>query len=373
VPEQELLVIDGHYPSPDRDSGSVSMTNFLRVALRLGFRISYTSAWSFAETGPYRAQLEALGIHTVAPPQHESIAAFLQANGSRFAACFLSRHNAGGDYLSLVRMCCPQAKIIFNPVDLHHLREARAATLTEDADAMLAATVTRDHELALIANADATVVVSEEEQVLPETRVRLIPLLHDSAGKRNGFGARADIGFIGSFQHAPNGDAVRHFLKDIWPPIRAKLPGVHFRVVGSDMPEDFAARKEGVVAVGHVVDLDVEFERIRLTVAPLRFGAGAKGKIVTSLAHGVPCVVSPIAAEGMAFVDGEHVLVGSDPVAFADRVVELYQDEARWNALSNAGLDLVRRKHSLERGEQHVRELMTEIGVLPRRQGLNLW
>lgn len=130
-----------------------------------------------------------------------------------------------GTFFSLVRAACPHARIVFNPADLHHLREVRAAMLTEDADALRRAAVTRDHELFLVANADATIVVSEEErrqlaQVLPEARVSLVPLLRDAPGRHDGFDARADIAFIGAFNHAPNGEAVQVFLTDVWPLIR---------------------------------------------------------------------------------------------------------------------------------------------------------
>jgi glycosyltransferase involved in cell wall biosynthesis len=115
--------------------------------------------------------------------------------------------------------------------------------------------------------------------------------------------------------------------------------------------------------VGHVEDLTAELEGLRMTLAPLRFGAGAKGKIVTSLAHGVPCVATPIGAEGMAFTNGTNILIESNVEAFADRVVALYTDEALWNRLSDNGLEFVRRNHSFQHGRDLVRRMMREIGL----------
>jgi len=109
----------------------------------------------------------------------------------------------------------------------------------------------------------------------------------------------------------PNIDAVTYFLDEVWPLVRAVMPDVEFRVIGADLPESLSTRSDpGVKFIGYVEDLEEYFAGIRLTVAPLRYGAGAKGKIVSSLAYGVPCVASSIASEGMGLKDGVDVLVG---------------------------------------------------------------
>jgi glycosyltransferase involved in cell wall biosynthesis len=117
--------------------------------------------------------------------------------------------------------------------------------------------------------------------------------------------------------------------------------------------------------VGHVQDLGAALEKLRLTVAPLRFGAGAKGKIVSSLSHGVPCVATPIATEGMGLVDGVSVLVADRTDLFAQKVIAAYRDEALWNRLSAGGLEAVRRNHSFENGLRLIGGMLAGIGVAP--------
>ncbi|MFW7269426.1 glycosyltransferase family 4 protein [Gluconacetobacter sp. Hr-1-5] len=140
------------------------------------------------------------------------------------------------------------------------------------------------------------------------------------------------------FAHQPNLDAVRWFLAEIWPPVRRKCPDLSFSIVGSHLPEGIARPEDGVIYLGPIDDLHAWFDTLRASVAPLRFGAGAKGKVASSLASGLPCVLSAIAAEGMNLVDGENVLIADTPEMFADRIVALTSDEDLWLRMSNAAL-----------------------------------
>lgn len=110
--------------------------------------------------------------------------------------------------------------------------------------------------------------------------------------------------------------------------------------------------------VGHVPDLGRQFEKLRITVAPLRYGAGAKGKVASSLSYGVPCVVTPVAAEGMGLVHGETVMVASDPRQFASYVLHLYDDEDMWNRMSDRATDHMRSRHSLAAGVEHIEAIL---------------
>src|SRR5690606_33841084 len=108
------------------------------------------------------------------------------------------------------------------------------------------------------------------------------------------FEARKDILFLGGFGHQPNVDAVKYFVREIWPMVCSRNPAMRFIIAGSDVPADLRALDgtDGIEVVGFVRDLGTIFDRVRLSVAPLRFGAGAKGKVAVSLAHGVPAIIS---------------------------------------------------------------------------------
>jgi glycosyltransferase involved in cell wall biosynthesis len=199
-----------------------------------------------------------------------------------------------------------------------------------------------------------TVVVSPVEQALlklehPAARVEVLSNVHEVAGRRRGFDERRDLYFVGGFQHPPNVDAVLWFVREVWPRVAAALPDARFHVVGSRTPDAIAALAgERVVICGQVSDMTPFLDGCRLTVAPLRYGAGVKGKVNHAMAHGQPVVATTIAVEGMHARPGEDVLVADDAAAFAAAVVRAYSDPALWLELSDGGLANVRRHFSFD-------------------------
>jgi len=117
------------------------------------------------------------------------------------------------------------------------------------------------------------------------------------------------------------------------------------------------------VIEGYVPDVTPFFERCRLSVAPLRYGAGVKGKINQSMSHGVPCVATSVAAEGMELAPGEDVLVADDAERFAERVLELYRDEALWARLAANALRNVERVFSVDVARARLQAILREHGL----------
>jgi glycosyltransferase involved in cell wall biosynthesis len=365
-----VVIIDSFYPKPDKDSGSVDAVNFVRIFQDLGYQVAFAAVSELSAPSPYLARLESMNVLAICPPRYRSIEEFLQTAGHNIDLCFLSRVRSGGQYIEQVRHRRPYAKVIFNTVDLHHLREEREARLRGDRRALNFAQGTREREIAITRLADATIVVSRHEEellnkIVPGAAIHRVPLIREVPEHcGNGFGQRRGIGFIGGYLHRPNLDAVDHFLNEIWPRIYAQMPDVEFLAMGADMPPEIARRRDpGFVPLGYVTDLATQLGRIRIMVAPLRYGSGAKGKVVSSLAHRVPCVASPIAAEGMGLVDGETIVIADTPHCFAERVVQLYNDEHRWSQISERGFALVSREHSLAAGKRRIENILSGIGA----------
>src|SRR5690606_12235755 len=258
----------------------------------------------------------------------------------------------------------PRARVVFDSIDLHYLRETRSAGLAGDPALARAAARTRRRELAVVAAADATLVVSPvEREVLavdaPGATVEVLSNLHEVAGPGQPFDARRDLVFVGGFRHPPNVDAVRWFVAEVLPAVRARLPGVRFHCIGGDVPPEIAAlaAEPGVTVHGHVPDIAPYMDGCRLAVAPLRYGAGVKGKVNLSMAHGQPVVATPCAAEGMYLEDGRDVMLADDAGAFADAVVRAYGDRALWERLAANGLENVARHFSAEAARDVVRRV----------------
>jgi hypothetical protein len=373
------LIIDSVYPRVDRDSGSVDAINYIRIFQDLRYQVAFAADAEFSDPSPYIARLKSMGVMIVNPPRYQSIEHFLQKAGPNIDVCFLSRVHCGGRWIEKVRRRCGRAKVIFNTVDLHHVREEREARLRDDRRALNLAYGTREREVSVTRQADATIVVSQDEEKLlgktvPGAVIYTVPLIRETPGRgANGFAQRQGIAFVGGFLHRPNIDAVRYFLEEIWPRIYAQLPHVEFLAIGADMPAEISSRHDpGFIPKGYVKDLGEQLGRIRVTVAPLRYGAGAKGKVVSSLSHGVPCVATPIAAEGMGLVHGETILIADSVQAFADEVVRLYTDEHCWTRLSDQGLALMSQEHSFAAGRHRLENILSGIKAPMPREPIRL-
>ena len=372
--QPRLLLIDSCTPTPDRDSGSMDVFNSIRIFLALGFHVSFIAESNLLDLGPYTRALEELGVECLHAPRISSVKSWLRSQGSIYAVVMLFRAPVAIRHLPAVRCHCPQAKVVFSTIDLHLLRESRQAGSTPEPDGRW--NPLHRAELECIRGADKTIVISEAERhwlesAIPGLQLALVPLVRDlPAPSRVGFEDRAGIAFIGNFQHPPNVDAVRYFLEEIWPGIHRQLPEAVFYIVGSYLPGALnISADEGVVVLGYVEDLDAVFDTLRLTVAPLRYGAGLKGKVVTSLGYGVPAVVTPIAAEGMGLVDGEEILVADGAEAFRDRVLSVYRERRLWEKLSHQGHAAAHRLYSLEVSLQAYRGLFAELNVLGLADG----
>lgn len=370
-----VLMADEHFPRPDRDSGSLDQLSFVGIFQSLGFEVHFVAINELkpeflSNPGSHCPAMMSSGVRCVTERDFRSLDEYLCRLGGRIALAFLSRHSVASVFLDPVREFLPGAKIIFNAVDLHFLRQEREASLTGNPQALVLAKASKEKELASIEQADAAVVVSTyEREVLRDIGVRknvhVIPLIREfSAGQLPGFASRRNIAFVGGYAHTPNVDAVEWFLSQVWPQLHARCSGMKFLVAGSQMPPSLSSRSdEGVEFVGYVRDLGAFLGSIRLTVAPLRYGAGAKGKLVSSLGHGVPCIASPIAAEGMGLEEGCEIAVARTPEEFVDLVGALYDDETQWSERARAGRMKILSDYSVERGTKLVRDLLCDAGV----------
>jgi glycosyltransferase involved in cell wall biosynthesis len=183
----------------------------------------------------------------------------------------------------------------------------------------------------------------------------------DVPGSNTPFALRKDWLFIGSFQHTPNVDAVLFFVQSIYPLVRAHLPEAKFYIIGDKAPPEVVAlTSEKIVVTGLLKDPAPFFDSVRLSVAPLRFGAGVKGKINQSMAFGVPVVASSVAVDGTELRDREEILVADEPEDFAQALIELYESEQLWNRLSENGLKKTRAHYSADAARKKLEFLLSD-------------
>lgn len=367
---RRALLIDHITPEPDKDAGSVTALATMRALQETGYKVTFLPATNYAFVGDDSRRLQRLGIEVLYGPYCSSLDNYLSASGRHLDVVFIFRINQAANYLERVRELCPQTRIIFHTIDLHFLREIREAELESSGEKLAQAIQQRERELELMSAANLTIVHSEFEQqtlkeILPSLETYVFPLILDVVGRKNGFAARRDVAFLGGYRHPPNVDAVLYFVRQIWTHIHRENPDIRFLVVGSYPPGEIIDLDglENVKVLGYVNDLEGLLEEVRLTVAPLRYGAGIKGKIGTSLSHGVPCVGTTIAAEGMGLTEGSDIMVSDDPEEFANTVLTTYGDEQLWKRLSDNGMKFVEEHYSFRRALERIQEVLELVGA----------
>jgi glycosyltransferase involved in cell wall biosynthesis len=334
-----VLVVDHQVPAPDRDSGSVRMSKLLEMLLEIGYRVSFLPFNRFRYP-PYGEALGQQGIEVV--EGSGSLMDLLAETADDLQLAILSRPMVAANVLPDLLAVTPDIRLIYDMVDVHGLREAREAEVIDGR-----AGITGEVELALARAADLTFAVSDDERelmagLLPGSTIVTIPNVHDVPVSTTAFCDRSGLLFVGSWNHPPNRDAIEYLIERIMPMLRARLPGVRLLIVGSDVPPDVAAGCVDVEVVGWVPDLAPVFDSVRLSLAPLRYGAGLKGKVGDSLARGVPVVASSVAAEGFGF-ERHELAVADDLDAFVGLVEELYNKEQVWLQQSVGGRAAVER------------------------------
>jgi GT2 family glycosyltransferase/SAM-dependent methyltransferase/glycosyltransferase involved in cell wall biosynthesis len=342
-----LLAIEHRLPRPDRDAGSVSVFNMLMAAREQGSHVSLLAEADVAEgkdADPRHVQmLQRSGVEVLLAPQTSCLHEYIEAHGQTLDMVLMYRPIVMERHASLVQRLCPKAKRLYYPHDLHFLRLARQAAVTGDATLAAEAQRRRTLELALQDSADLTLVASQAElQLLTDAglgaKTRWLPLLLDTKRIEQPPEVRTGMVFVGGFHHAPNINAVRQLVEDIMPRVRDKRPDIALWIVGEAPPAELTARQDpGVHYLGPVDDLNALLGSVRLAVAPIRFGAGAKGKVARPMAAGLPVVASPEATEGMGLAGDEHLLIADSADAFAHSIIRLHDDDALWWRLADAG------------------------------------
>lgn len=346
-----VLVVDVTTPDASRDSGSLRLIAMMRILVADGWHVVFAPDDGTA-TDKDISTLGAYGIEVAVRPHVGSIPAWLAARGAQVSAVILSRHTVAAQYAPFVRKHAPGAAFIFDTVDLHFLREERAATQAGNATLARQAQATRKQELRLIEAADTTFVVSEYERellttTLPDARVMRLSNIHDVYGRAAAVDGRRDLLFVGGYGHPPNADAMRWLADEILPAMRRIDPTLRIFVAG-DVPDDARAAltRAGLDMLGRVSDLVPLMSRCLASIAPLRFGAGVKGKINMAMSHGLPVIGTPVAVEGMHLADGIDVLVADTPEGLAEAYARLSADPSLWTDLSDRSIAHVARHFS---------------------------
>lgn len=347
----EVLIVDHSVPKWDKDSGSFRMWQIIKLFIGLGWSITFFPN-NLSGLEPYTSDLHKLGVKVIYGAT--TFGLFIKERSNQFDLIVLCRPGVSVDKIDSIRHFSPKSKVVYDTVDLHYVREERRSAIEHSEEARLAAERYKVIEIYLAKAADITLVVTEEERqrlldIDPKLHVSVIPNIHPVPEQRfRDFETRSGLLFLGGYKHRPNVDCVKWFVGEIWPLIRCKIQNIEFNVVGSNLPESIERLKKvrGVCIVGWVPDVAPWFNKCRIFVSPLRYGAGMKGKIGHAMSYGIPVVTTTIGAEGIGLTDNETALIRDDPEGFAQAVIELYRSRDLWVKISRKGIAHIEANYS---------------------------
>jgi GT2 family glycosyltransferase/SAM-dependent methyltransferase len=358
--DRRVLVVDHRVPCPDHDAGSLRMWHMLESLVDLGCRVTLMPD-NLAGPQPYTRDLQEIGVEVLYGTI--DIHAEIDSMGEDLQLVLLSRPVIAPRYLDMIREYAPGALVVYDTVDLHFVREERRAALGDGRTAK-AATM-RELELGIVRACDVTITATEVDagvvsSYVPDAVVVVVPTANALAQTVARPGPRSGVLFVGSFEHPPNADAVIALVRTVMPLVWGELGPVPVTIVGARPPvEVLELAGPDVEITGWVQDLTPLYDGARVMVAPLRYGAGMKGKVTQSLAAGLPVVTTPIGAEGLGAVDGDDMMIAEDPAQLAERIVRVVGDDELWSRLSEAGQDLAARVASPAVIRRRLDELLT--------------
>jgi glycosyltransferase involved in cell wall biosynthesis len=367
---KRALVLDLWWPVPGRDAGSRAILSHIEGLRQLGYEVELVAVDAFAQSPP--AALAA-DVRCRTACEFPAVETLLQREGGTYALVYMHRLPVVARYAGLVRAHCrgpdgTGAHLVYGVADLHHVRLERQAQIEDDAALADFARATRRHEISALRQADCVITHSFDEadyigRVAPEAHVRVVPWAVPVKPAARG-AARAGLLFVGNFDHAPNPDAVRWLLAEILPLVWRWAPHVTCAIAGAGWPRQALPVLDGRVRLlGQVDDLDALYGEVRLAVAPLRFGAGVKGKVLESFAASVPCAMTKVAAEGVALSATLRELVAGDAEGFARLICRLHDDDAFNAVAAAAGREMV----AAQFHEGRVLDAL-RLAAMPRRE-----
>jgi len=337
---RSILVVDLKVPTPDYDSGSVRAYEMLKLLHEQGWKVHFLALTPQCETRHYQLLTEVCESVNVEPM---TLLEVLDHHVVPFSHAMLCRPEVIARVLPLLRLISPDTKVLYDTVDLHWVRFERQMTYDDTMQLEQVELFRRIEEFG-ITRSDAVIAVSTADQatiqmVAPDVQSFVIPNIVSTVSRGLPREKRSNIVFVGSGDHAPNQDCVRQLVEEIIPLADFPSEFGKFLIVGKGF-ESFAEQSSSdrVEFLGYVEDLDELLRGCLVMVAPLRYGAGMKGKILSAMANGLPVVTTQIGAEGMNIDHEVNGVLAESPLETINAVRRVGTDASLWETLSANGV-----------------------------------
>jgi GT2 family glycosyltransferase len=332
--KKTLLMVDHYVPTFDKDAGSRSVFQYLKLFVNMGFNVKFIGD-NFYKNEPYTGILEQMGIEVLYGDYYsQNWKIWLSANGKYIDYAILSRPHIAVRYIDELRDKT-NAKIIYFGHDLHFLRETREYATTKNNELIKYIQMWKEVELSLMKKSDvvyyfSTLEVNLIKEIDPQINCKIVPLhIYQKRDLRTYNHTRKDLLFVGGFKHNPNVDSLIWFIKEIFPMIKNEISGIVLYVIGSNVKEEIKMlERQDTVILGYVKDeiLEEYYRNCKICVAPLRFGAGVKGKVLEAMYNQIPLITTAIGAEGLPEIE-DCIIIEDNEENFARKIIDAYNNK----------------------------------------------
>lgn len=337
---QKILIIGSVWPEPNSSAAGIRMLQLIQSFQNYQNEVVFATQ---AHQSQFAFNLAAINVESFKISVNDSSFDKFVKNQNPTVVMF-DRFIMEEQFGWRVAEKCPDALRILDTEDLHFLRKERQQKLNQKVEKETFSDIAK-REIASIYRCDLTLIISEFEMELltvnyqvPKERLMYLPMWSDSVSKINAFAERNHFMFVGNFMHEPNWDCVRYLKSEIWPSIRKKIPNSELHVYGAyptDKVFQLNNEKEGFIIKGRAEDVNEICQNYRLMIAPLRFGAGVKGKFIDAMRNGLPSITTTLGAESMIEKKDWPGFVSDEIQDIISNAIEIYSNELRWNDLSN--------------------------------------
>ncbi|HMQ45183.1 MAG TPA: glycosyltransferase family 4 protein, partial [Mariniflexile sp.] len=355
--EQKLLIIGSVWPEPKSSAAGGRMLQLITFFQAIHYKITFASPCAKTENA---FNLDALGIPQVAIVLNDAgFDEFVKTLNPNIV--LFDRFMMEEQFGWRVANQCPNALRILDTEDLHCLRKGRHQAIKDGKpfDKTYLFNEIAKREIASIYRSDLSLIISEVEMEILKSDFKVdvsllmyVPFLlegisEETIKKIPSFNKREHFITIGNFLHEPNFNAVLYLKETIWPLIRKQLPKTELHTYGayaSQKVNQLHNEKDGFLIKGFAEDVNTVMQQSKLCLAPLRFGAGLKGKLMDAMQNGTPCVMTSLASEGMFGNLDVSGFVEDHPLEFAHKAVQLYQHETLWNEKQQNGFETINKR-----------------------------
>lgn len=361
-----VLVVDHKELTPDMDSGSLRLHRIIQEFVTQGRHVIFHAVQGVPNSR-WASEVADSGVEVYGP--EAPIEDVLRGLGDQIEFVWISRPQVLLDFAATLLRWAPQIPVVYDMVDAHGLRLAREASAKHSREIALQSRRERGQERAAARLADVVVALSESDEAYMRSiaeidlRTVRIPNVHSGMPTKTPFGDRSGLLFVGGYEHEPNVDAAKHLIENVMPIVWSRIGDVPVTLAGSNPTDEIQKLSSDLVKVpGWIPNLEPLYEGHRIAVAPLRYGAGVKGKVGEGMALGVPTISTSVGVEGMACSPGTDILVADNPDEFAEAIITLYLDSALWQKLARNSPVTIENEFGAKALSRRVMELFAAVG-----------